>query len=212
MKILLLEDDHNLHESLKAYLEMEEFIVYSAFTADEAYRLAYENRFDLYIFDVNLGNDENGFEVLKALRNSNDITPTIYASALTDISSITQGFNAGADDYIKKPFDPEELVLRIKSRYMGQENNVLIYKNMSYNVVSRELKQENKVVGLSNILATIFHELITQKNKIVVTNTLLDALISPNSNALRVNISKLKNKLNLDIKNIKGVGYMLEEL
>jgi len=211
MKILLLEDDHNLHESLKAYLEMEDFEISSAFSADEAYDLAYENNFDLYIFDVNLGDDENGFEVLTALRRANDKTPTIYASALTDISSMTQGFNAGADDYIKKPFDPEELVLRIKSRYMSQES-LLSYKDVTYNIINREIKQAHKVVGLSNILANIFHELIIQKNKIVPTDRLLEALVSPNSNALRVNISKLKSKLNLDIKNIKGVGYMLEEL
>ncbi len=209
MKILLLEDDRTLHESLKAYLEFEAFEVQSAYLADEAYKLTYENSFDLYIFDVNLGAD-NGFEVLESLRDSGDKTPTIYITALTDISSMTQGFNAGADDYIKKPFDPEELVLRIKSRYLS--DNLLHYKEITYNPVSREIYQNKKYITLSNIMSGLFHLFINNKNRVVPTHLLLDELHSANSNALRVNITKLKAKLNLDIKNVKGVGYMLEEL
>ena len=209
MKILLLEDNKTLHQSLKAYLEMELFQIFSAFSADEAYDLTYDNSFDLYIFDVNLGVD-NGFEILKSLRRSGDRTPTIYITALTDIVSMTQGFKAGADDYIKKPFDPEELVLRIKSRYMV--NNLLSYKNITYNPLTKEIYDNGSYVALSNIMSGLFHLFMTNKNRVVATHLLLDELISPNANALRVNMSKLKSKLNLDIKNIKGVGYMLEEL
>ena len=209
MKILLLEDNQTLHRSLKAYLEMEDFMVHSAYTADEAYELTYENSFDLYIFDVNLGLD-NGFDVLKSLRDSGDETPTIYITALTDISSMTKGFNAGADDYIKKPFDPEELVLRIKSRYL--DDNLLMYKNISYDPISKEIKKDGKYVALSNIMAGLFHLFMNNKNRVVPSALLLDELNSANTNALRVNIAKLKAKLNLDIKNVKGVGYMLEEV
>jgi len=209
MKILLLEDNKTLHASLKAYLEMESFEVVSAFTAEEAYALTYNTTFNLYIFDVNLGAD-NGFEVLTSLRDAGDNTPTIYITALADIVSMTKGFNAGADDYIKKPFDPEELVLRIKSRYLV--NNFLTYKEITYDPISREIYQAGNFVILSSIMAKLFHLFIINKNKVVATHLLLDELRSPNSNALRVNMSKLKAKLNLEIKNIKGVGYVLEEL
>ncbi len=209
MKILLLEDNLTLHQSLKAYLEMESFEVSSAFTAEDAYELSYNETFHLYIFDVNLGLD-NGFEVLKALRTSGDTTPAIYITALTDISSMTQGFNAGADDYIKKPFDPEELVLRIKSRYV--RDNFLKYKDISYNPLNQELYQLGEYVTLSKVMAALFHLFIKNKNRIVPTHLLLEELLSPNTNALRVNITKLKAKLNLNIKNVKGVGYILEEL
>ena len=209
MKILLLEDDRTLHKSLKAYLEMESFIVSSAFSADEAFTLTDKESFNLYIFDVNLGVD-NGFEVLQLLRNAGDKTATIYITALTDISSMTQGFNAGADDYIKKPFDPEELVLRIKSRYMT--DNSVKYKNISYNPMTREIFEEGQYVTLSKVMSGLFHLFMNNKNRIVPTHLLLDELLAPNSNALRVNIAKLKSKLNLDIKNVKGVGYILEEL
>ena len=210
MKILLLENDKTLHNSLKAYLEMEAFDIESAFDAHEAYELTYKLTFDLYIFDVNLFGKESGFDVLKALRDSGDKTPTIYITALTDIGSMTKGFNAGADDYIKKPFDPEELVLRIKSRYLV--DNLLHYKDIDYDPISKEIKKGGEYIALSNIMSSLFHLFIINKNRVVDTNLLLDELISANTNALRVNITKLKAKLNLNIKNIKGVGYMLEEL
>jgi len=209
MKILLLEDDLNLHNSLKAYLEMEEFNIFSAFNAKDVYDITFESHFDLYIFDVNLIG-ENGFEILKALRDSGDTTPAIYTTALVDITSMTIGFKAGADDYIKKPFDPEELVLRIKSRYM--KNEKIKYKNIVYNPTTKEIFQNKKLVILSNILSHIFDLFITNKNKIVSNEILFDQLENPNQNALRVNISKLKTKLNLDIKNIRGVGYILEDI
>jgi len=209
MKILLLEDDLILHESLKIYLEMEDFEISSAFNAQDVYDITFENSFDLYIFDVNLVG-ENGFEILKSLRDSGDVTPAIYTTALVDITSVTKGFNMGADDYIKKPFDPEELVVRIKSRYMKSDN--LTYKNIVYNPITKEIYQNKNLIILSNILSKIFHLFIINKNKIVANEILFEELDNPNLNALRVNISKLKTKLNLDIKNIRGVGYILEDI
>ena len=210
MKILLLEDDKNLHISIKAFLEMEGFIVESAYCSDDVYNLTYENSYDLYIFDVNVPGN-NGFNILKSLKGAEDKTPTIYTTALIDITSIEEGFEAGADDYIKKPFDPEELVIRIKNRYM-KIDELLKYKNLSYNPLTKALTQDNITIGLADVLGNIFHELILQKGKIVPIQLLLDFLEHPNPNALRVNLSKLKSKLNLDIKNIRGIGYMLEEL
>ena len=138
MKILLLEDDRTLHQSLKAYLEIESFEVSSAFCAADVYDLTFENAFDLYLFDVSLLG-ESGFDILKALREAGDTTPTIYITALTDIASMTQGFNAGADDYIKKPFDPEELVLRIKSRYLKE--TLITYKDIgNFHIILNKLK------------------------------------------------------------------------
>ncbi len=209
MKIVLLEDDIILHESLKEYLELEGFEIYSAFNAEQLYDITFNTSFDLYIFDVNL-NGESGFEILKNLRDSDDMTPTIYITALQDINSMTQGFNSGADDYIKKPFEPEELVLRIKSRYIKNDN--IIYQDIIYNPITKEITQNNKTIKLSRLLGNLFHILIINKNHIVDIDLLFDELEQSNANALRVNMSKLKTKLNLTIKNIRGIGYMLEEV
>jgi len=207
MKILLLEDDPLLHECFKEYLEAEEFEVSSAFCADDVYDLTYKHSFDLYLFDVSL-TGESGFEVLKALRESGDKTPAIYVTALIDIASISEGFDMGADDYIKKPFDPKELIIRIRSRYMKE--SFVYYKNLKYDLNNRHLYKNLELVSLSSILAKIFHLLITNRGKVVSLNTLLESLNNPNPNALRVNLSKLKKRLNIDIKNIKGMGYLLE--
>jgi DNA-binding response OmpR family regulator len=209
MRLLLLEDDLILHESLKEYLELEGFEVYSAFNAKELYDVTFDTNFDLYIFDVNL-TGESGFEILKTLRDAQDMTPTIYITALQDIVSIAKGFNSGADDYIKKPFEPEELVLRIKSRYI--KNSQLTYQDIRYNPLTKEIIQNGKVVVVSRLLSKLFHILMINKNHIVDINFLFDELEQSNSNALRVNLSKLKKRLNLNIKNIRGVGYMLEEV
>ncbi len=208
MKILLLEDDETLAESLQEYLESEGFEVDIAADGESVYDLTFEKSYDLYIFDVNVPK-ENGFDVLKHLKEADDNTPTIYITALTDINSISRGFALGAEDYIKKPFDPEELVIRIKSKYM-KEDEVIRYKDIEYHPVTKTLKKGGQTVGLGEVQMRLFHELITHIDKIVSSYTLLDMLEHPNANALRVNLAKLKSKLEIDIKNIRGQGYMLE--
>ena len=208
MKILLLEDDIILHESIQEYLEFEEWLVFSAYSSDDVYNLTYKDSFDLYLFDVNVLGD-SGFEILKALRDSGDETPTIFITALTDIDSLREGFSMGADDYIKKPFNPEELMVRIRNRY--KRERLIYYRDLKYELPSRQLYKNDQAILLSATLSNLFHLLISHKNDIVSLDNLLNALVNPNPNALRVNMSKLKSKLDLDIKNIKGVGYMLKE-
>jgi len=210
MKILLLEDDRILASSLKEYLELEEFNIDLAYNGDDVYDLTFKNSYDLYIFDVNVPQD-NGFEVLNNLRNSDDKTPTIYITALTDINSISKGFSLGADDYIKKPFDPEELVVRIKTRYL-KSNDFIIYKDIKYNPNKKELRKDDKIIGLGEVQLNIFHKLITNIDNVATTYELLDLLEEANSNALRVNLTKLKHKLDIEIKNIRGQGYMIETI
>ena len=210
MRILLLEDDLTLSESLKEYLEDEGFNVDCAYSANDAYNLTYKNSYDLYIFDINLP-DEDGITVLNSLKSANDDTPTIFITALNDINSISKAFGAGAYDYIKKPFDPEELVIRIKSRFLSS-NNTIKYKDLEYNPVTKELKKGGKIVSLGEVQLNIFHELITNLDRVVKIETLMDYLENASSNALRVNLAKLKNKLGIDIKNLRGQGYIIEKV
>jgi len=207
MNILLLEDDINLAESLKDYLELEGFSVDLAFNSNEVYDLTFENNYDLYIFDINLKN-ESGFDILKELKESDDNTPTIYISALNDINSITKGFELGAADYIKKPFDPEELIVRIKSRFLNNTNTIK-YKDIEYNLLTKEIKKAGKIISLGEIQGAIFKELLLNVGNVVPQDDLIELLENKNANALRVNLAKIKNKLGIDIKNIRGVGYLL---
>lgn len=209
MRILLLEDDAILAESLQEFLELEGFSVDLAKSGEEVYDLTFQNSYNLYIFDINVPKD-NGFEVLKHLKEADDNTPTIYISALTDIDSITKGFDLGACDYIKKPFDPMELVVRIKRKYV--QDSDIVYKNIRYNPKTKEIFKDNQIVNLGEIQLAIFDKLMKNINKIVPQYELMELLDTPNANALRVAISKVKNKLELNIKNIRGRGYILEEV
>ena len=210
MKILLLEDDHILCESLAEYLELEGYSVDRAHRGEEVFDLTFENKYDLYILDINVP-DINGFDVLKDLKESGDETPAIYVTALTDVSSISKGFSIGAEDYIKKPFDPEELVIRIKSRYLIKDKTIS-YKDLVYDPTSKRLQKNGKTIGLGEVQLNLFHTLIMRIDKIVDHFELMDLLDQPSANALRVNLAKLKNKLGIEIKNIRGQGYMIEKI
>lgn len=210
MKILLLEDDRILCESLKEFLELEGYSVDIAHRGPEVFDLTFKQRYDLYILDVNVP-DIDGFDVLTSLKESGDETPAIYITALTDINSISKGFEIGADDYIKKPFDPEELVIRIKRKYQ-KDDNLIRLNDIAYNPITRELQKDGHTIGLGEVQQNIFHTLIVEQNKIVDSYTLMDFLEQPSPNALRVNLAKLKNKLGIEIKNIRAQGYMIENL
>ena len=211
MKILLLEDDKILCDSLREFLELEGYTVDVAHRGLEVFDRTFEKKYDLYILDVNVP-EVDGFDVLASLREAEDHTPAIYITALTDINSIAKGFKIGADDYIKKPFDPEELVIRIKRKY-EKEDDVLLYLNdIVYNPVTKALQKAGVTIGLGEVQQNLFHALMVDQNKIVNSYTLLDFLEQPSGNALRVNLAKLKNKLDISIKNIRGQGYMIENL
>ncbi|MEA3418847.1 MAG: response regulator transcription factor [Campylobacterota bacterium] len=210
MRILLLEDDQILCQSLQEYLESEGFHVDTAIRGEEVFDLSYENHYDLYIFDINVP-DVNGFDVLKLLKESGDTTPAIYITALTDVNSLSKGFEMGADDYIKKPFDPEELVIRIKSKYLP-DDQIIYYKELTYDPINRLLKRRDEIIILGEVQLSLLHLLITRIGEIVNSFELMDILEQPNANALRVNLTKLKNKLHIDIKNIRGQGYMIEKI
>ncbi len=208
MKILLLENDEICSKRLRDFLQIKGFKVDSVFDGESVYLSVFENRYDLYIFDTH-SPDEDGFTILQELRNAGDFTPALFISLDTDINSISKGFAVGGEDYLKRPFDPEELFIRIKSRYL--QIDTIKYKNIIYNPKIRELQKDNNIVFLGDIQSNIFHKFITNINKVITFEELLELLDRPNSNALRVNLAKLKSKLDLDIKNIRGQGYILEK-
>jgi len=210
MKILLLEDDQILCASLKEFLELEGYLVDVAHRGPDVFDLTYEEKYDLYILDVNVP-EVDGFDVLASLKEAGDETPAIYITALTDINSISKGFAIGAEDYIKKPFDPEELVIRIKRKYQ-KEDILLRLNDIVYNPTTRVLQKDGQTIGLGEVQQNIFHTLMIEQNKIVDSYTLMDFLEQPSANALRVNLAKLKNKLGIEIKNIRAQGYMIENL
>ena len=206
-KILLLEDDPLLGKTISKFLEKNHFSITWVKDGKEAIDITYENKFDLYLFDINVPY-LNGDDLLKELRDANDRTPCIIISALVDIDSISKGFSSGADDYIKKPFDPSELLIRIKAK-MNILQDVIIYKDYKIFPTTQRVFLEDKEVFLSNSLKHMFILLVKNYPNPVLKETFFDFLNISTDLSLRVNMTKLKKTLNLDIKNVRGVGYKL---
>lgn len=208
-KILLLEDDYELAETLEELLISRGYEVDSVHNGNSALDASYDNSYDLYVFDINVP-DIDGLELLKSLRDADDKTPAIFISALVDLNSISKGFEVGADDYIKKPFFPEELLIRVDAKF-AQENVDIKYANLRYASKTKELYIDEKIVSLGEVQESICDVFMHNIGSVVDRNILMDCLQSPSDTALRVAINKFKHTTSLPIKNIRGVGYILEK-
>jgi len=125
-RLFLLEDDTNLSDTIVEFLEEEGFDIETAYDGEEAEERLYENRYDLLLLDVNVPGI-NGFELLKSVRGRGVDTPAIFITSLNAIENLEEGYESGADDYIRKPFALKELLLRITSllkRDFGKLNSV----------------------------------------------------------------------------------------
>ena len=206
-KLLLLEDDPNLSKTLIKYLKINGYEVDWAKNGEEAMDLSYDNSYALYLFDINVPLI-SGVDLLTALREAEDFTPTIIISAMIDVATVTKGFIAGADDYVKKPFDPEELLVRIKAK-TAMLTPKITFKTFEIDLQSQEIRYNKEVLYLANIQKNLLFSLIQNYPNPVTKNELMLLLEKPTDLALRVNIAKLKKSLNIEIQNIRGVGYKI---
>ena len=210
VRILLLEDDALLSQTLHDLLCAQDFDVDVASDGEEALALCYEHHYDLYLFDVNvplLG----GIDVLKLLRESGDKTPAFFVSALRDIQTITKAFDSACDDYIKKPFEFDELLVRIKA-HIVKKNPFVCYGAVRYDLAQKSLFLEDKEIDLVSVYKEIFDLLHRNQGQLIYKEQFFDVMEQPTDLALRVHIAKLKKRLGLHISNIKGIGYRLESV
>jgi len=206
-KILLLEDDPNLSKTLIKYLTRNGYDVDWAKHGEEAIDLSYSNSYELYLLDINVPL-LNGIDLLNLLREAEDFTPTIIISAQIDISSVTKGFMAGADDYVKKPFDPEELLVRIRAK-TDVLKETIVFRKYALDVKSGEVFKESKPFYMGDVQKCMFKKLIVNYPNPVTKDELMDCMEKPTDLALRVGIVKLKKSTNIDIKSVRGVGYKI---
>ena len=210
VRILLLEDDALLSQTLHDLLCAQDFDVDVASDGEEALALCYEHHYDLYLLDVNvplLG----GIDVLKLLRESGDKTPAFFVSALRDIQTITKAFDSACDDYIKKPFEFDELLVRIKA-HIVKKNPFVCYGAVRYDLAQKRLFLEDKEIDLGSVDKEIFDLLLRNQGQLIYKEQFFDVMEKPTDLALRVHIAKLKKRLGLHISNIKGIGYRLESV
>ncbi len=207
MRILLLEDDQIFGDTLKLFLTKKGYFVELITNIRDAEEITFNEKFDLYLFDINLP-DGKGLDFLNALRYAEDNTPTIFITALDDLNYMAEGFRLGAMDYIKKPFVPKELLIRIEAKF---REDIIRYGDIKYNPSSKTIFLKDKIIDIGIVPTQIFAKLLKNRGLIVSKYELLECLEKPSDNALRVNLAKIKKRLSIDIKNIRSRGYILED-
>lgn len=218
MKVLLLEDDNLFSQTIEDFLDDEGFIVDIAIDGEEALALNYKNNYDLYLLDINVPKI-NGLELLKDLRQSGDETPAIYLTSRKDSESLKEGFLNGADDYLKKPVDLDELLLRINSlmkRYGKKLDLVHLDDKYSYDPLKKRVYVNGKDINLAVKIIDLLDLFLQYKNEIVTKEMIIQRLWSIDDEysegSIRVYINHIKKILGKDnIINIKGVGYKFEQ-
>lgn len=213
-KILLLEDDHALSETMKDFLEEESFSVDSVYDPYSAFDMAYKNHYDCYLLDVNLPY-ESGFDMLKKLRASGDTTPAMFITSRNDKNSLVEGYEVGADDYLKKPVDLDELHCRIDALLRRKSRIQFIpIKEYRFDIYSKKLLKNDIEMEISTKAGRLLQALIEANGCVVSASELKDSLWSSSEDgsdgSLRVYITQLKKYFGEDIQNIRGVGYCLK--
>jgi DNA-binding response OmpR family regulator len=213
-EILLLEDDALFSETLQDWLEEEGYGVQRAGDPHTAFDLCYSRRFDLYLFDINLP-FQNGLQTFAELRQSGDTTPVIFLTSREDRASLLEGFDLGADDYLKKPVDLEELSARIAavlrrhrrddSRRIGRY--VMDGRARDLLLDGEPLKLGRKIYDLLELLLSRAGETVTGEE---IRHYLWRAGETASEGAVRVYIARLKKLFPDAIENIRGVGYRFD--
>lgn len=218
MKILILEDESMLALSMREFLEDCGYEVNCYSHSEEAYDAIYDTVYDLLLLDVKVLGEKNGFEMLELLRKDGNKTPAIFITSLTDIDDLSRGYECGACDYIRKPFDLAELKLRIEQVikmhcFSSIDESIILPFGYSYDLKKMKLTFEGQNIPLSKTETKILELLIKQRGNVVSYEMFWEEVwgewIDPTN--IRVQVGNLRKNLKKDfIKNIRGVGYSID--
>ncbi|WP_321517270.1 response regulator transcription factor [uncultured Bacteroides sp.] len=221
INVLLVEDEQTLSMIIKDTLEEKDFLITTAKDGEEGLRLFMQLRPDVLVADVMMPKMD-GFEMVRRIRQTDKTTPVLFLTARSAINDVVEGFELGANDYLKKPFGMQELIVRIKSlvhrAFMEEKKNVMhTIGNYSFHSITQQLSFSGTSIELSHRESEILKRLCENKDQVVSTQNLLIELWGDdsffNSRSLQVFITKLRHKLSLDqrirIINIRGIGYKL---
>jgi len=214
LKILLLEDDKLFNETLQDFLEEEGFWIDCVLDPYSALDLTYDNNYNLYLFDVNLPY-ESGFDLLEKLRASGDDTPTIFITSRDDKESLKEGFMQGADDYIIKPVDLDELLLRVNAVLRRQVRSQMVQVGeYNFDILRKTLSKDGIKVELSVKGLELLFVLLEGQGEVVpleqIKTHLWSASKEASDGALRVYVTQLKKYFPTQIENVRGVGYRMK--
>ncbi len=216
MRLLLVEDDTMIGESVLDLLRAEAYAVDWVKDGEMADTALRTGSYDLVLLDLGLPR-KNGLEVLRDLRTRRDRVPVLIATARDSVRQRIEGLDAGADDYVLKPYDLDELLARIRAllrRASGRAEPIYEHKGVSINPATREVSVGSQAVVLSAREWAVLEPLIARPGMVLSRTQLEEKLYSwrneVSSNAVEVYIHGLRKKLGADvIQNVRGVGYMV---
>jgi len=221
MKILLVEDDKKISKFIQRGLE-DEYEVEVAYDGEKGLELALERSFGLIILDVML-TKKDGLTLVRDLREKKIFTPVLFLSGKTSVEDIVEGIDAGADDYMTKPFAFSELTARIKAlqRRTEQERGAKIYfADLSLDPVDHKVWQEDKELELSQKEYELLEYLLRHPNQIITRGMIADAVwagtVDKFTNIIDVYINYLRKKLDTGtgrkiIHTVRGKGFVVKE-
>ncbi|MBD0331968.1 MAG: response regulator transcription factor [Chitinophagaceae bacterium] len=224
-KILIVEDEKKIADMLKFGLSEYGFDVQVAYDGTLGYHLFHAQDFDLVILDVNLPG-MNGYELCKAIRAKNQYIPVLMLTSMIALTDKVAGYDSGADDYMLKPFEFKELLLKIRAllkRTMMQSlpvGNLLKASDLEMNLDSKEVRRDNKLINLTAKEFQLLEYLLRNKNKVVsrvdIAINVWEVDFETNTNVIDVFISFLRSKVDKGfehklIQTHVGMGYILKD-
>ena len=220
MDIFLLEDDEAIGIGLTYSLENEGYNVTLAKSVKEAEKIIDEKKFSLYILDLTLP-DGSGYDVCKKIKAKGDL-PVIFLTAYDDEVNVIMGFELGADDYISKPFMPQELLLRVYAvlrRTYKEDSPRVFLDGCTIDFSRAEVNKGGEIIPLTAKEHTLLETLARNEGKIVTVDALCEALWGDNpfgyENSLNAHVRRIREKIEADpskpvsLITIKGLGYKL---
>ena len=215
-KVLLLEDDHVLNETVTEFLEDNGYEVVSVMDGYEAEEIIYEKDFDILLLDVKVPS-MSGFDLLKEIRERGVKTPAIFITSLNSIDDLTRGYDSGCDDYIKKPFVLKELLIRvealIKRKFFHTKNSVLtINDTTTYDIDANILYVDGEEQSLNKKESKLLKLFLQNSNQVISHDRIYDELWGYDEvyseSALRTYIKNLRKIVGKEsIVSIKKQGY-----
>lgn len=225
--VLIADDEKEIISVLRLFLEKENINVYEAYDGEMAYMVLKHYDIDLAILDIMMPG-MNGFELLEKLRKYYEI-PVMIISANVELNDKVHGLELGADDYITKPFEPLEVVARVKAHLRRHgaassssnetaaytEDNILKYKDMLLNLNRCQLTIGNDIIDLTKIELALMEMFIGNPGRVFTKEQIFERgwndTFVVDDNTIRVTISRLRDKIGVErIKTIRGLGYRLE--
>lgn len=220
VKILVIEDEKKLASLIRKGLEAQGFVVEVVHHGDEGYTLATTRPYDAIVLDIMLpGRD--GLSILRNLRERRMAVPVLLLTARSELNERLEGLNAGADDYLTKPFFIEELVARVHAvtrRVSGASQSILAVADLTMNLLTREVKRGEQVVELTAREFALLEQMMRSPGRVLTRVQICEQVWSydfdPGTNLVDVYVKRLRQKVDSAselklIETVRGVGYRI---